>query len=197
MVFPDIPAGCMLWAIGPSNQVKPRQINELYQAAFAGLPIPGHRVHHMLAVLDCFSRYLLALRVCSAPTAQALIEGLETALHETRTTSQLAEDRQISLVVDCGPAIRPSEISNCISRMPFLLISPTTRTFQSLGMIRRLIWTVKDEEISLHLYSDPSEAQYSLERFRHTYNFERPHQALGYCVPADLFCRKPGSRSIN
>jgi transposase InsO family protein len=37
----------------------------------------------------------------------------------------------------------------------------------------------------------------SLERFRWTYNFERPHQALGYCVPADLFCRKSGLRSIH
>ena len=54
------------------------------------------------------------------------------------------------------------------------------------GPNRRLIWTIKDEETSLHSYRDPSEAQNSLEQFRRTYNFERPHQALGYRVPADL-----------
>jgi len=154
-------------------------------------------MHCILAILDCFSRYLLVLQVCHEPTAQAMAEGLKKALHEARTISQLEEDRLISLVADCGPSIAASEIANCIYGMPFLLIPPTTRTFQSLGMVRRLIWTVKDEETSLHSYRDPIEAQHSLERFRRTYNFERPHQALGYCVPADLFCRKSGLRSIN
>jgi hypothetical protein len=84
----------------------------------------------------------------------------------------------------CRPSTAPSELSKYISRLPFLLIPPTTRTFQSLGMVRRLIGTVKDEETSLHSYRDPTEAQHSLERFRWTYNFERPHQALRYCVPA-------------
>ena len=81
--------------------------------------------------------------------------------------------------------------------MPFVLKPPQNRTFQSLAMIRRLTWTVVDEEISLNSCRDSSEAEPSLERFRHTYNFERPHQALRYCVPADLFCCSSGSRSIH
>jgi hypothetical protein len=77
--------------------VKHRQVNEVYQAAFAELPIPGHRIHFMLAVLDCFSRYLLLLRVFSEPTAQAMVEGLNEALDEARTMSHLEESRRISL----------------------------------------------------------------------------------------------------
>jgi transposase InsO family protein len=57
-------------------------------------------------------------------------------------------------------------------------------------MVKRLIWALKDEEMNLREYRDPVEAQLSLERFRHTYNFVRPHQALRYRVPADLFCAK-------
>src|ERR1700687_1019866 len=139
----------------------------------------------MLAVLACVSRYLLVLRVCSEPTTQALVEGLKKALREARTVSRLEENRLISLS-DFGPSVPPSEISKYISGMPFVQIPLTTRTFLSLGMVRRLIWTIKDEETSLHSYRDPSEAQNSLEQFRRTYNFERPHQALGYRVPADL-----------
>jgi transposase InsO family protein len=41
-----------------------------------------------------------------------------------------------------------------------------------------------------HLRIHSVEAQLSLKRFRRTYNFERPHQALRYRVPADLFCTK-------
>jgi hypothetical protein len=142
--------------------VKPRQINELYQAAFAELPV-GCWLSWIV-----FSRYLLVLRVCSEPTVQAMV-GLKESLYEARAKSQLAENRLISLVPDCGPTVQSSEISKYISGMPFLLISNSTRAFQSLGMVRRLIWTVIDEETSLHPYRDPSEAQHSLERFRHTY----------------------------
>jgi len=174
--------------------VKPAKVNELYQAAFAELPIVRRGMHSVLAVLDCFSRYLLVLRVSPSATTQALIEGLEEALREARRGSRLDKDRTISLLTDRDTTITSPEFAKFISGTPFLHTPIRTRTFQSLGMIRRLIWTVKDEEISLRNYRDPTEAQYSLEQFRRTYNFERPHQALGYRVPADVFCRTSGSR---
>jgi putative transposase len=177
--------------------VKPAKVNDLYQAAFAELPVVRRGMHSVLAVLDCFSRYLLVLRVSPSATTQALIEGLEEALREAQRISWLDKDRAISLVADCDPTITSPEFSKYISGTPFLHTPGTNRTFQSLGMIRRLIWTVKDEEISLRNYRDPTEAQYSLERFRRIYNFERPHQALQYLVPADLFCRKPGASSVH
>ena len=176
--------------------MKPRSVNELYQAAFAELPIPGHRMHFMLAVLDCFSRYLLVLRV-SEPTAEVMAEALKEALDEARRMSHFEESRLITLVADCGSSVVPAELTKRISGMPFVLKPPTNRTFQSLAMIRRLTWTVMDEEISLNSYRDATEAQRSLERFRYTYNFERPHQALRYRVPADLFRRSSDSRSIH
>jgi hypothetical protein len=53
--------------------------------------------------------------------------------------------------------------------MPFLLNPLTNRTFRSLAMVRRLTWTITDEETSLHPYCNPSDAQRSLERFRQTF----------------------------
>jgi transposase InsO family protein len=174
--------------------VKPSQVNELYQAAFIELPIVGRRMHSVLAVLDSLSRYLLALRVSTSATTQTLIEGLEDALREAHRASWLDNNRKVGVVTDRDSTTTSPEFSNYILGTPFLHIFGTTRTFPSLGMIRRLAWTFKDEEISLHNYQDPAEAQYSLERFRRTYNFERPHQALRYFVPAaDLFCTKPRS----
>ena len=177
--------------------MKPTRVNELYEAAFAELSIPGHRMHFMLAALDCFSRYLLVLRVCSEPSAETMADGLREALEEARRMSHWEESGLITLVADCGSSVPKAELTKRISGMPFVLKLPTNRTFQSLAMIRRLTWTVMDEEISLNSYRDATEAQRSLERFRYTYNFERPHQALGDLVPADLFYRGPDSRSIH
>jgi putative transposase len=179
------------------QHVKPTRINELYQAAFTALPIAGHRRHSVLAVLDCFSRYLLVLQVSPTEAVTDLIKGLNQAHEEAQLVSDLPTDQTITLVTDTGPRLVTPVFSDYLAGSPFRLASPEPRTFRALGNIRRLLWTLKDEETSVNLYRDPEEARRSLELFRHTYNFDRPHQALGYKVPADLFCRRPGFGAVN
>ena len=54
---------------------------------------------------------------------------------------------------------------------------------------------LKEEEIYLHDYRDPVEAQHFLARVRHYYNYERPHDAPNCRFPADVFCRQSNARS--
>jgi putative transposase len=165
-------------------------INQLYQASFTELRITNHPMHFVLAVMDCFSRYLLVLRVSSSTTTQDLINGLDEALTEALQVSELGKDGVITLVTDGGSKVTTSEFPDYISGTPFRHFPCTTRPFRSLGMVKRLIRALKDEEMNLQEYRNPAEAQLSLERRRRTYNFVRPHQALRYRVPADLYCRK-------
>jgi len=53
--------------------------------------------------------------------------------------------------------------------------------------VERLIRTIKEEEIYLHDYRDPSDAQSLLDLFRQDYNCVRPHQALQYRVPYEVY----------
>ena len=170
--------------------MKPTGINELYQAAFTQLPIAHHKRHFVMAVLDCFSRYLLVLRVSPTASIPDLIKGLNQALEEARLVSDLPTDRAITLVTDTGPRLNAQVFSDYVAGSPFRLGPGEPRTFRSLGSIRRLLWTLKDEETGVNLYRNPDEAQRSLELFRRTYNFERPHQALAYKVPGDFFCKR-------
>ena len=170
--------------------MKPTGINELYQAAFTQLPIADHKRHFVMAVLDCFSRYLLVLRVSPTRTIPDLIKGLDQALEEARLVSDLPTNRAITLVTDTEPRLNAQVFSDYVVGSPFRLGPAEPRTFRSLGIIRRLLWTLKDEETGVNLSHSPDEAQRSLELFRRTYNFERPHQALGYKVPADFFCKR-------
>lgn len=118
------------------------------------------------------------------------MKSLDQALEEARLVSDLPTDRAITLVADTGPRLDAQVFSDYIAGSPFRLGQAEPRTFHSLGSIRRLLWTLKDGEIGVNLYRSPDEAQRSLEMFRRTYNFERPHQALNYKVPADFFCKK-------
>ena len=66
--------------------------------------------------------------------------------------------------------------------------------------VERLWRTVKYEEVYLKAYSNGREARVGLEAYFHFYNDQRPHQALGYRTPAEVFNGDPGpsdERSIN
>ena len=53
--------------------------------------------------------------------------------------------------------------------------------------IERLWRTVKYEEVYLKAYQDGRDARIGLGNYFRFYNTERPHQALGYRTPAEVF----------
>ena len=53
--------------------------------------------------------------------------------------------------------------------------------------VERLWRTVKYEEVYLKAYSNGREAKDGLGAYFHFYNTQRPHQALGYRTPAEVF----------
>ena len=53
--------------------------------------------------------------------------------------------------------------------------------------VERLWRTVKYEEVYLKAYSNGREAESELDAYFHFYNTQRPHQALGYRTPAEVF----------
>ena len=63
--------------------------------------------------------------------------------------------------------------------------------YQDNIFTERLWPTVKYEEVYLKAYACPTEARRELEDYFQFYNNQRPHQALGYRTPADVFHRDP------
>ena len=53
--------------------------------------------------------------------------------------------------------------------------------------VERLWRTVKYEEVYLKAYANASEARRELGAYLRFYNDQRPHQALGYRTPAEVF----------
>ena len=54
-------------------------------------------------------------------------------------------------------------------------------------VVERLWRTVKYEEVYLRAYSNGREAKAGLDDYFRFYNIQRPHQALGYRTPAEVF----------
>ncbi|MBM4448953.1 MAG: transposase family protein [Chloroflexi bacterium] len=167
--------------------VKPTGPNQLFQADFTSVNIPGYPPQPLLLVMDYYSRYLLVLRLCSDMTADAFISGLEDALEEAMKLTTLPPEQVITLVTDNGPAMTARQTARYLEMSPYFHVRGRSHHPQTTGMVERLIRTIKEEEIYLHDYRDPADAQAHLDAFRQDYNRVRPHQALKYRVPYEVY----------
>ena len=170
--------------------VKPSGPNQLFQADFTSVNIPGYPLQPLLLVMDYYSRYLLVLKICPNMSADSLIGGLEDALEEAMKLTTLTPEQVITLVTDNGPAMTARQTARYLEMSPYFHIRGRSHHPQTTGMVERLIRTIKEEEIYLHDYCDPPDAQSHLDLFRQDYNRVRPHQALKYRVPYEVYTGK-------
>ncbi len=63
--------------------------------------------------------------------------------------------------------------------------------YQDNIFVERLSRTVKYEEVYLKAYANGLEARNGLREYFRFYNERRPHQALGYRTPAEVFYGQP------
>lgn len=70
-------------------------------------------------------------------------------------------------------------------------------TSRTSTFTERLWRSVKYEEVYLHDYTTPREARAGLSRYLSLYNHERPHQALNYLTPAEIYFRKGEPPTLN
>ncbi len=59
------------------------------------------------------------------------------------------------------------------------------------GCLPYLWRSVKWEEVYTHDYQTMQEAWHGLHRYFAFYNRDRPHQALGYLTPAEVYFQQP------
>ena len=134
---------------------------------------------YLVAILDWFSRYVLAWKLSPVMTvdfcAAALTEALAIAIpefHNSDQGSQFTSHEYISLLT-AHPEIRIS-------------MDGRGRCFDNI-FTERLWRTVKYEEVYLHDYSGYSEAHGNLSKYFQTYNYKRLHQSLNYKTPAQFY----------
>jgi putative transposase len=167
--------------------VKPSGPNQLFQADFTSVYIPGYPLQPLLLVMDYYSRYLLVLKICPDMSADSLIGGLEDALEEAMKLTTLTSEQVITLVTDNGPAMTARQTARYLEMSPYFHVRGRSHHPQTTGMVEHLMRTIKEEEIYLHDYCDPSDAQSHLDLFRQDYNLVWPHRALKCRVPYEVY----------
>jgi transposase InsO family protein len=166
--------------------------NVLWQMDFKGDFALGTARCHPLTVLDDHSRYNLCLHACANQ------QGTTVQDHLTYTFKRYGLPYRMAM--DNGPPWGNTIDSPYTPLVAWLIrlgvAVSHSRPYhpQTLGKDERFHRTLKAEVIARYSFTDLDTAQNRFDRWRHVYNFERPHEAIGMQTPATRYA--PSSRSM-
>lgn len=150
------------------------ELNQVWSTDITYLRMPQGFVY-LVAVLDWFSRYILAWRVSNTMDMGFCLEALESALGVGKP--QIFNSDQ-------GAQFTSNAFTGQLERAGITISQDGKgRAFDNI-FIERLWRTVKHEEVYLKEYSSVAIALRSLSDYFDFYNNQRLHQSLKYQTPA-------------
>ena len=159
--------------------------NEMWQTDFTYFKIIGWGWVYLSTVLDDFSRYIIAWKLCTTMRAQDVTETLELALTASGCDSARVLHKP-KLLSDNGPSYIASELAEWIDANGMSHVRGAPLHPQTQGKIERWHQTLKNR-ILLENYFLPGDLERQIEAFVEYYNHRRQNESLGNVTPADAY----------
>jgi len=159
--------------------------NQMWQTDFTYLKIIGWGWHYLSTILDDFSRYIIASKLCTTMKTQDVTDTLELAL--TASGCNQAHIRhKPRLLSDNGSSYVSGELAEWLEKQRMSHIRGAPYHPQTQGKIERWHQTLKNR-ILLENYYLPGDLEAQIERFIDHYNNHRYHESLDNLTPADVY----------
>ncbi len=130
---------------------------------------------YLVPILDWYSRFVVSW---------ALDQTLEMTFVLTAVDQALQQAKPLIINSDQGSHFTsPQYLDPFLSRGVQISMDGRGRAMDNI-FTERLWRSVKYEEVYLHEYETPRQAREGLTRYFQRYNYQRPHQSLGYLTPA-------------
>jgi putative transposase len=136
---------------------------------------------YLTAILDWYSRYVLAWRLSNSLDVEFCLEALEEAL-------DLARPEIFNS--DQGVQFTSREFTGRLESAAVAISMDGRGRALDNVFVERLWRSVKYEEVYLHDYATGGECHAGLSSYLRFYCEERPHQALDYRTPAEVYWDK-------
>jgi putative transposase len=152
--------------------------NQVWATDITYLPM-AQGFAYLVAILDLYSRKVLAFRVSNAMSTEFCVEALQEALTRYGTPEIFNTDQGAQFTAEDFTAV--------------LLAQDVRVSMDGKGrwvdnvFVERLWRSVKYEDIYLHAYETVSELKAALASYFSFYNTRRPHQSLEYRTPDEMY----------
>jgi putative transposase len=168
------------------RDVKIERPNHVWSTDITYIPMRGGFLY-LVAVMDWFSRYVLSWELSNTLETSFCLDALDTAFRKGRPEifnsdqgSQFTSAEFLSALQERGVLISMDGRGRCLDNV----------------FIERLWRSLKYELIYPGDFGSGSDLRLELSRYFDFYNRRRPHQALNYKTPADLFPGKTRKKSF-
>ncbi len=159
--------------------------NQMWQTDFTYFKIIGWGWVYLSTVLDDFSRYIIAWKLCTTMRAEDVTDTLELALTASGCDSAKVLHKP-KLLSDNGPSYIAAQLAEWIGANGMSHVRGAPLHPQTQGKIERWHQTLKNR-ILLENYFLPGDLERQIEAFVEHYNHRRYHESLGNVTPADAY----------
>jgi putative transposase len=166
-------------------QDKTTAVNQMWQTDFTYLKIIGWGWYYLSTILDDFSRYIIAWKLCTTMKAEDVTDTLELALTASGCNQAHVRHRP-RLLSDNGSSYVSGELAEWLDKQNMSHVRGTPYHPQTQGKIERWHQTLKNR-ILLENYYLPGDLEAQIAAFIDHYNHRRYHESLENVTPADVY----------
>jgi transposase InsO family protein len=159
--------------------------NELWQTDFTYLKVIGWGWFYLSTILDDYSRYIIAWKLCTTMKADDVTDTLEMALQASGCDHANVVHKP-RLLSDNGSSYIAGDLADYLDDKGMDHIRGAPCHPQTQGKIERWHQTLKNR-ILLDNYFLPGDLEGEIERFVSYYNHDRYHESLNNLAPADVY----------
>ena len=164
---------------------KTTAINQMWQTDFTYFKIIGWGWYYLSTILDDYSRYIIAWKLCSTMRASDVTETIELALAASGCDQAVVQHKP-RLLSDNGSCYISGELAEWMQKQEMEHIRGAPFHPQTQGKIERWHQTMKNR-ILLENYYLPCNLEQRIGVFVDHYNNHRYHESLNNVTPADVY----------
>ncbi len=140
---------------------------------------------YLSTILDDFSRYIIAWKLCTTMKTEDVTDTLQLALIASGC-DQARVVHKPRLLSDNGPSYISGELAEWLDEQDMAHVRGAPNHPQTQGKIERWHQTLKNR-ILLENYYLPGDLEACIGRFVEYYNHQRYHESLKNLTPADVY----------
>ncbi|MCP4205474.1 MAG: IS3 family transposase [Shimia sp.] len=164
---------------------KTTAINEMWQTDFTYFKIIGWGWYYLSTILDDYSRYIIAWKLCTNMRAEDVTATIELALTASGCDQAVVRHKP-RLLSDNGSCYISGALAEWLEGQKMDHVRGAPFHPQTQGKIERWHQTMKNR-VLLENYYLPGDLERQIGAFVDYYNNERYHESLNNVTPADAY----------